>query len=339
MGRVCGDDLEVLRECLPLPDSNKFNWTISGYACDPDTLESAKDHLAQVLKEAELGKARFIRPVPYGEETEVRLYDLIKNILSEEKGKRISGVDLIVDCSDGDIQYAYTEYLSDVTGFRVRDLNRPYQDPTVTLGPRLARTLVNLCGLPRGKTILDPFCGLGTVLQEGLLTGANVVGIDISSTAVARCRENLEWLARRFDVSSKLFSKVVRGDSLDLASVNLPHVDAVATEPILMPKLENNPSREKAIEIVQKVSEKYHAAFRTFTLFLGPGSPVSIVAPELIDDRGRPHAVDLNKIAPNFGFVLERPNPTIENPCSVPTTKKKTIRRQIYLWRFLPKAS
>ena len=31
----------------------------------------------------------------------------------------------------------------------------------------------------KGKIILDPFCGSGTTLVEGLLAGHNVIGIDI----------------------------------------------------------------------------------------------------------------------------------------------------------------
>ncbi len=269
-----------------------------------------------------------------------RLSNLLRNVLIEEKGKRVPGVDVIVDCSLGGIYYGYTQYPSDIAGFKERDLNRPYQDPTATLSPRLARTLVNLCGLPRGKTLLDPFCGIGTILQEGLLLGLNVVGIDISASEVARCRENLTWFRRQFKVSPKVYSKISRGNSLRSVSLGLPRADAIATEPILIPKLEKNPSSEKAREIISTASEQYREAFRTFSTLLSPGGRVSIVAPELIDERGRSHPIDLNTIAPDYGFALNRVGDSkVENPCGVPTTKKKIIRRRVYLWRFDPRAS
>jgi tRNA G10 N-methylase Trm11 len=341
IGRICGETPDTLAGCLPLPDSNKFNWTISSYQCTPESLEETKDSVAQILREASLGKARFVSPDYRGKEFELRLSDLLKNILVEETGKKVSGLDIIVDCSLGSAQYGYTEFPSDVESFRERDLNRPYQDPTVTLGPRLARTLVNLLGLPPGKIVLDPFCGLGTILQEGLSVGLNVKGIDISSTEITKCRENLEWFRNRFKISSKLFSKVIRGDSLEPDSfLDLARADAIATEPILVPKLERNLPAEKTKEIISVASSKYSAAFRTFASLLKPGDRVSIVAPELIDDRGKGHSIDLRNIAPDYGFVLEQSsNPRRENPCSVPTTKKKIIRRQVYLWRYDPKVS
>jgi tRNA G10 N-methylase Trm11 len=340
VGKVCGTSPESLQDCLPLPDTNKFNWTISGYECDPGTLELTKDIVAQILKDASLGKSRFIHPDVVSGDSELKLSNLLRNVLIEEKGKRVPGVDVIVDCSLGGIYYGYTQFPSDIVGFKERDLSRPYQDPTATLSPRLARTLVNLCGLPQGKTLLDPFCGLGTILQEGLLLSLNVVGIDISSSDVARCRENLDWFRRQFKVSSKVSSKISRGNSLRSGYLDLPRVDGIATEPILIPTLERNPSSEKASEIISTASEKYREAFRAFSTLLLPGGRVSIVTPELIDERGRSHPIDLNSIAPDYGFALNRVGDSkVENPCSVPTTKKKIIRRRVYLWKFDPRAS
>jgi hypothetical protein len=340
VGKVCGTSPETLQDCLPLPDVNKFNWTISGYECSPGTLELTKDIVAQILKDASLGKGRFIHPDLVGEDSELKLSDLLKNVLIEERGKRVQGIDVIVDCSLGGSHYGYTQFLSDIAGFKERDLNRPFQDPTATLSPRLARTLVNLCGLPQGKTLLDPFCGVGTILQEGLFLGLNVVGIDISSSEVTRCRENLAWFRTQFKVSPKVFSKISRGNSLRSGPLGLPRADGIATEPILIPKLENNPSSKEASEIISMASEKYQEAFRAFSTLIVPEGRVSIVAPELIDDRGKSHPIDLNGIAPNYGFALSRTGDSkVENPCGVPTTKKKIIRRRVYLWKFDPRAS
>lgn len=49
-----------------------------------------------------------------------------------------------------------------------------------TVPRRLIRTLV-----PEGGTVVDPFCGAGTSLVEGLLEGRRVVGIDLNPLAVA----------------------------------------------------------------------------------------------------------------------------------------------------------
>jgi tRNA G10 N-methylase Trm11 len=340
IGNVCGSRPETLSSCLPLPESSKFNWTVSGYECTPDILDDTKNTVSLILKDASLGKSRFVHPDSSGEETEMKIADLLRNVLIAEKGKRVRGLDVIVDCSLGEVWYGYTQFTSNLEGFRERDFGRPYQHPTVTLSPRLARILVNLCGLPRGKTILDPFCGVGTILQEALLLGYNTVGVEISSSEVARCRENLDWLKKHFQVSPKLSSKIIRGDTFNLELSLLPKVDAVVTEPILLPKLERNPPSEKAEEMIRVATEKYRLALRAFSSFLRPEGKVSIVGPELMDDRGKLHGIGIDDMARELGFALDRPlDSHVENPCRVPTKKRKIIQRKVYLLRRLSKAA
>ena len=196
--------------------------------------------------------------------------------------------------------------------------------------------LVNLCGLQKSQTLLDPFCGLGTILQEALLMGLNVIGVDISSAEIAKCRENLNWLKKRFNLSPKLSSNVIRGDTLKMKSSDLPMVDAIATEPILIPRLDKNPNGAKAIEIIRTASGKYRDSFRAFTEILQPRGSVSIVAPDLIDDRGKSHGIDVAAVAAGFGFtLLQFPNdPGVHNPCVVPTTKRKIIQRKVYVMKY-----
>ncbi|MFH1132993.1 MAG: methyltransferase domain-containing protein [Nanoarchaeota archaeon] len=55
--------------------------------------------------------------------------------------------------------------------------------------PRLARALVNLSGLQKGR-ILDPFCGIGTIPIEAGLHGLTAEGIDFSKKAVASAKRN-----------------------------------------------------------------------------------------------------------------------------------------------------
>lgn len=48
--------------------------------------------------------------------------------------------------------------------------------------PQLAKTLINLSGETKG-TVLDPYCGSGTVLLESQLNGFNAVGFDLNPLA------------------------------------------------------------------------------------------------------------------------------------------------------------
>ncbi len=96
------------------------------------------------------------------------------------------------------------------------DLNRPFQDSSISLSPRIAKILVNLLGLSKNDTVLDPFCGTGTILIEALLLNHRVIGIEIDSKKVAGSRKNLRWVVEKTAyVKSNRFN-VYKGDATNL---------------------------------------------------------------------------------------------------------------------------
>lgn len=80
-----------------------------------------------------------------------------------------------------------------------RPAKRPFFKPGVVL-PRLARALVNLAEAPPGGTLLDPFCGTGSLLVEGALCGFHAIGLDAQLTMVVGSRRNLRHLGLPGDV-------------------------------------------------------------------------------------------------------------------------------------------
>ena len=69
--------------------------------------------------------------------------------------------------------------------------NRPFFKP-VSLDPKLARTMVNLA-VPKGGRLLDPFCGTGGLIVEGILCGIDSFGSDLAWPMVTGTRQNAEW--------------------------------------------------------------------------------------------------------------------------------------------------
>lgn len=51
--------------------------------------------------------------------------------------------------------------------------------------PQLAKALFNSAKIEPGSTVIDPFCGSGTVLLEAALSGCNAVGFDVNPVAIA----------------------------------------------------------------------------------------------------------------------------------------------------------
>ena len=137
--------------------------------------------------------------------------------------------------------------------FQKRDVYKPVQRKIFGMPPRLARIMVNLSACTLGKVLLDPFCGVGTVLQEALLERANVVGVDVNPWCVKAANENLHWVEIEYGLEDVEF-RVVQGDVTKLAEkVGQETVDCIVTEPDLGPALRQVPTGPYAQKIIEKL--------------------------------------------------------------------------------------
>lgn len=119
-----------------------------------------------------------------------------------------------------------TIWVQDFEAWNVRDYGRPAVEAHIgMLPPKVARQMLNIAN---GKTILDPFCGVGTILTEGLELGLNVIGSDIDSRQIERARKNLEF----FGKDAPLYVCDARK-----IKEKIPPVDAIVTEADLGPRL------------------------------------------------------------------------------------------------------
>ncbi|HVB12237.1 MAG TPA: hypothetical protein VNE86_03830, partial [Nitrososphaerales archaeon] len=265
---------------------------------------------------------------------ELKIKELYESILFP-KGRIPAGLDIVVVNGVAEAPlFGYTVGASDVLGFEKRDFSRSYQDPTITIGPRLGRVLVNLAMNKPNGTLLDPFCGLGTILQEGLITGRNIVGVDISQSDINKSRTNLNWIKTNYQDSRRLNMKLMRGNAMNLRKEYLPKIDGVATEPILLPKFERNPLSTVAGECLGKVAELYERSLGTLGQVMEKGSRIAIISPVIIDDRGREHKLELSHMFKEMGYEQYSPSAPglrIDYPIRVPTTKRKIIQRNVYV--------
>jgi tRNA G10 N-methylase Trm11 len=75
------------------------------------------------------------------------------------------------------------------------------QNYSTALGTRLARAVVNIA-VPEvaGTRVIDPCCGMGTVLMEAMSMGIDIVGYDLNPLAVRGARVNLDHFGMPADV-------------------------------------------------------------------------------------------------------------------------------------------
>ena len=105
---------------------------------------------------------------------------------------------------------------------------------------RMARALVNIAvGDNRELTLVDPCCGVGTVVIEALDLGINVKGYEISKPIACNARNNIEFLGYNREIITSGDMHDIN-ETFDVAIVDIPyglyspvtlqeHVDIIST--------------------------------------------------------------------------------------------------------------
>jgi len=117
-----------------------------------------------------------------------------------------SNLELIFGVNNQNLIIAKTQQVQDIKAYTSRDRNRPRRDARVgMLPPKLAQIIINLATGPNllnQKTILDPFCGSGVLLQEALIMGYRVIGSDLMPKMINYTRINLNWIIKQRSISN-----------------------------------------------------------------------------------------------------------------------------------------
>lgn len=199
-----------------------------------------------------------------------------------------------------------TRAVQDFEDWNNRDFGRPAADPKAgMLPPKVARMIVNvaLAGLDTGThpMVVDPFCGVGTVLAEALLSGANVTGSDISEDAITNTKKNLDWLRHTYDSVAPLYANIFIGDATHLSShMAADSADAIVTEPFMGEPVDKKdiptltPQRVK--NILKGLEKLYIGSLREWTNILKPGGKVVIAMP----------AYDIQRVVVRVKNVVDR---------------------------------
>lgn len=91
-----------------------------------------------------------------------------------------------------------------------------------SLGLKLARALVNIAGgNDFNIKMVDPCCGVGTVVIEGVSMGFNIKGFDINKHICSNARRNLEFFGYN-DVVKGMDIKDIE-EKFDVAIIDLPY--------------------------------------------------------------------------------------------------------------------
>lgn len=192
------------------------------------------------------------------------------------------GFELILIAAPDKVIIGKTRGVQDFSSFTFRDMNRPLKDKKSGILPvKLARIMVNLLGFTP-QTLLDPFCGSGTVLMEAALLGVkNIIGTDIENRAINDSSTNMEWLYKEFNINpSEIKIRFRTSDvrSLDkITGVNI--TDSIVTEPYLGPPLHKLPDEAQSQRIFSQLTPLYNETMNVCYRLLKNNGKIVIIFP------------------------------------------------------------
>ncbi len=307
LGKLVGGIIEHLDE--------KSNLSLSAYDIDEDDYETLVRSLLDGVRDAGFRKVRLLRPRS-------------NELLAEQVISR-SALDIISFPYHSGFGLGPTTWVTDSVSMRQRGTQKPSPHSDISMSPRLARVLLNLAGLREGQTVLDPFCGSGTILAEAFIRSLRCLGLDSKSNRVRNTRENLAWLSggikeAGYDIRS--------GDARDLSRMlRRSKVDAVVTEPLLLPRIEARPKTSTASDLVNEAGEVYADALASMASVLQPGGRVVIVVPviQTMDGEEVSLALDGHPV----GLSLYQPGPVgFQYPVRLSFESTRWVKRAVYVF-------
>lgn len=293
-----------LYRLFPQIKNNKIRFGISVYArkkCAKTIWDIITTEIKKLLRESNI-KMIHITPSNGSKFPVLKHFEVLRKLMKR------GGCELVVHVNDKIMYISKTMAVHNPYEFKKRDVERPSQRTIYSIPPRLGKILINLSSAKPGDLLLDPFCGVGTILQEGLLMGMDIRGVDTDPYCIKKSMTNLEWIKKEYNMHADLRGKLIVGDTRRLSNhIRQNSIDAVATEPYLGPPLDRKPTRTEAKKILEEVRPLYLKSLKEINKVLKPGKSMSIIFPNFETREGIEVGLDTKKLAEETGFVIIYP--------------------------------
>lgn len=264
----------------------------------------------KILKEKEIS-SRFIDSVRSGLSASVLLHQDVEEVITVKSGDQVL--------------MGFTVSIQNIDDWTRRDREKPATDRRRgMLPPKLARIMVNLALPGKGKQrLIDPFCGTGTVLLEGLMRGKEVLGSDIRVNAVNQTLSNLKWFEATYkgeyaynvflEDATRITEKDTRGK-----------VDAVVAEGLLGPL---TPQNKELPNIFKGLEKLYVGCFKQWAEILHPGARVVLALPRVESGKVPFSLEKLIDRSGEYGYNSVLPSLIYDRPEAI-------VKRQIFVLEY-----
>ena len=283
---------EVPKHLDYTPDG-KVKFGISVYGLHVKSAQLNASGLA--VKKASKVAGRSMRVIP-NKESALNAAQVLNNKLTAEHGMEL----LLVRNGQKTI-LAQTVNVQDIDDYARRDRSRPKRDAKVgMLPPKLAQTIINLAQPDDGKSILDPFCGTGVILQEALLMGLDAYGTDYEQRMIDYSNTNLEWLASTYgDRLEDLSYLLEPGDATNL---KWQPFDTIACETYLGQPFSAEPKPDKLNQVIRDVDTIYKKFLKNVAKQTPSGFRMCIAVPAWHTKSGIRHLPSLDRLT-DMGYT------------------------------------
>ncbi len=232
---------------------------------------------------------------------------ILSTVTVEKNGLDRRGREFLISQEGSNFFVAKTTVIQPFKEWGDRDFGRPERDDlSGMLPPKLARIMLNLSFIKKRDTILDPFCGSGTIITEAMIMGVDkIIGADKSRKAIADTQSNIDWL-----ISKNVGLENIQIDLHESDVSSLPKiigselVDNIITEPFLGKPLHGKENTTELRRQASELSVLYRMAFISFSKILKKGGRVIIVFPRF-RDRGEWITVNIKENLKTLGFTPE----------------------------------
>ncbi|MBU5689656.1 MAG: methyltransferase domain-containing protein [Candidatus Aenigmatarchaeota archaeon] len=267
-----------------LHNYEKIKIGLSVYPKSNSEYKNVKKHILNDLKKQKI-KAIFSSPKFHGH-TDLKHFEVLK-ILKK------NGVEII----SFDSKFYKTVQVHNPFAFKKRDVERPRQRPIYSIPPRLARIMINLVALP-GQKLLDPFCGIGTILQEALISSMDVYGLDKNKKCLDDAKINLNWLGfEKFNL--------IEGDATKLSNyLNRDSIDVIVTEPYLGQPLKSNPSIHQAEKILNDVTKLFESFLSEAHKVMKDRAKICMITPLFVVKEGKTARINMEDLCKKTKFKI-----------------------------------
>lgn len=144
-----------------------------------------------------------IRDYSQGKETKIRIENSKGGNMTSgqifDRKLLQKGIDFVIWKRGNSFLLARTVANQNLRNYTLRDRKKVFRDSKMgMLPPKLGQILINLANPSFEETIIDPFCGSGTVNIEAAVTGYKTIGSDINPDFVEGAIKNFEQMAQKF---------------------------------------------------------------------------------------------------------------------------------------------